>query len=382
MPPFRSASLLAALACTAAVTASCTTTTAPSKGPAVNSISPSSGSTLGGTIVTILGGGFASGVSVAIGGVAATGVSVVGTTSITATTPQHASGTVDVAVSMNGGTTTLKGAFTYVAPPSGPANSPPVISALTAKGTRANEPSQFADASETINVTATVSDAETPVASLAYAWTSDSGGTFAGSGAAVTWTAPSTVAAPSLATLTLTVTETYSTIGSDGLPTTATHVVTKTVTVDLHDSAKEVGALAELFLTDFSKSSITDVDYIMRNFEVCPGNPGKADETSDVQRNRNEKIITAYTISPAAVTTGFGGTCVLQDRARKGDACAIVPVEWYSTDKATMLPEHVKGSDLVAAAYFPAMRKWALCSSDFKGIETMSGLPPNPHVWP
>ena len=64
--------------------------------------------------MTITGTGFLSGATVTLGGTAATNVSVVSSTSITATTPAHAAGTVDVVVtntdSQNG---TLTNGFTY-----------------------------------------------------------------------------------------------------------------------------------------------------------------------------------------------------------------------------------------------------------------------------
>ena len=84
--------------------------------PTVTAISPTSGSTSGGTSVTITGTNFASGATVSIGGTAATSVTVVSSTSITATTPAHTAGTVDVVVtntdSQNG---TLSNGFTYTA---------------------------------------------------------------------------------------------------------------------------------------------------------------------------------------------------------------------------------------------------------------------------
>ena len=65
--------------------------------PTVTSISPRSGTTLGGTPVVLTGSNFQNGATVSIGGVSATGVSVVGNT-ITATTGAHATGTVSVSV--------------------------------------------------------------------------------------------------------------------------------------------------------------------------------------------------------------------------------------------------------------------------------------------
>ena len=55
--------------------------------PTVSSVSPNSGSTVGGTAVTITGTNFAAGATVTFGSAAATGVTVVNGTTITATTP-------------------------------------------------------------------------------------------------------------------------------------------------------------------------------------------------------------------------------------------------------------------------------------------------------
>ena len=59
-----------------------------------------------------------------IGGVAATGIAIVNATTITATTPAHAAGVVDIAVTTPSGTGTGMGLFTYVAAPTVTAISP------------------------------------------------------------------------------------------------------------------------------------------------------------------------------------------------------------------------------------------------------------------
>jgi hypothetical protein len=86
--------------------------------PAVSSISPVSGATTGGTAITINGAYFATGATVTLGGAAATGVTVVSATKITATTPAHAAGAVDVVVANSDGVSgTLTSGFTYAAAP-------------------------------------------------------------------------------------------------------------------------------------------------------------------------------------------------------------------------------------------------------------------------
>ena len=99
----------------------------------VSSISPNSGTYVGGTAVTIAGSGFVAGATVSIGGVAASGVSVVSSTSITATTGAHAAGPVDVVVANPTGTpATLVGGFTYTATPGVPTDVQVAMSGLTA----------------------------------------------------------------------------------------------------------------------------------------------------------------------------------------------------------------------------------------------------------
>lgn len=85
--------------------------------PTVTSISPNSGSTNGGTAVTITGANFVTGSSsVTIGGNPATGVTVVNPTTITAITPAHAAGATDVIVITPNGGGVGTGLYTYVVP--------------------------------------------------------------------------------------------------------------------------------------------------------------------------------------------------------------------------------------------------------------------------
>ena len=91
-----------------------TVTTAPT-GVFVTQVTPPNGPTAGGTATTLTGLNFASPCSVAFGGNAATDVSFVSSTSLKATSPAHAAGTVDVAVTCGTDHYTLAGAFTYVA---------------------------------------------------------------------------------------------------------------------------------------------------------------------------------------------------------------------------------------------------------------------------
>jgi hypothetical protein len=85
--------------------------------PTISGVTPNSGSTSGGTAITISGSGFQSGLTVTVGGAAATAVTVPNSTTINATTPANSAGAVNVVVTNPGGQNgTLSGGFTYVQP--------------------------------------------------------------------------------------------------------------------------------------------------------------------------------------------------------------------------------------------------------------------------
>jgi large repetitive protein len=81
--------------------------------PTLTSVSPSSGSSSGGTAVTLTGTNFDSTCTVDFGGAAATAVSAMNATTINATTPAHAAGAVTVGVTCGGSTGTLTNGFTF-----------------------------------------------------------------------------------------------------------------------------------------------------------------------------------------------------------------------------------------------------------------------------
>ena len=95
--------------------------------PTIASLSPNSGTTLGGTTVTISGANLTGASSVTFGGVAATSFVVVSGTSITAVTPSGAEGPQTVAVTTAGGTATAS--FTYLT------NAPTITGVVPNSGT-------------------------------------------------------------------------------------------------------------------------------------------------------------------------------------------------------------------------------------------------------
>jgi polyisoprenoid-binding protein YceI len=89
-----------------------------------------------------------------------------------------------------------------------PANNQPVIESLAVRNARPRAPANFADVSDTIEVTAQVRDDETAAAQLQFQW-SATNGTFSGTGATVTWTPDASAATPLDVTITLRVVERY-----------------------------------------------------------------------------------------------------------------------------------------------------------------------------
>jgi hypothetical protein len=321
--------------------------------PQVFTIVPSSGPTTGGTPVRITGANFAAGATVTIGGVPAVDVSVESAWGLTARTGAHASGAADVVVTVGGQSAVLPGGFSYQAV----ASAPPVITAIVAKGARPNEPAQFADLGEEINVSATVQDPDTPADQLTFVWAADAG-TFSGSGASVKWRAPSQGATPFQVRITLAVSD----------PTTR---VDGGTTLVLHDSIKEVGDLARQFLLEFSDSNLSP-EYVMRNFSTNPRCSRERNaEFDDVVKNRTLYRIEAYSIEAASVKIQFSSVpCAFRPtNPVDGDACAVVPASWTSLCLITN-PEcvaethpHADGLDYVTEVY--EQSQWRLCASAY-----------------
>jgi hypothetical protein len=257
---------------------------------------------------------------------------------------------------------------TPVPPGPGPVvnNSPPVVEAIRVQGSRRNEPANFADLSEEIEVSATVSDGESQLSSLRFNW-SATAGTFTGSGPTVIWRAPAAASTPARVTIALEVAETYMSQGRS-----LENKVTGSTALTLHNSVQEVSDLSRQFLLDFSDSRLS-VAEVMRHFQ--PGCHGTEAETGDVTLNRSDFTILQWDIGPAATTVNFGGACRFRNKA--GDACSRVPVYWLSRAKRDLYDARGRlvmrmgetavadGVDQLAAVYNRDQRQWRLCDSSF-----------------
>jgi signal transduction histidine kinase len=144
--------------------------------PTVSGVSPGSGLTTGGDTVTITGTGFAPNPSVTIGGSAATVVTYVNATTITAVTPSHGVGAADVTVTNGDGLAgTLSGGYTFINPPPSVTSFTPTVGKMqggdtvtfTGSGFTSNMTAYFGGTpATTVGATSTTLTVKTPAAAL------------------------------------------------------------------------------------------------------------------------------------------------------------------------------------------------------------------------
>lgn len=164
-------------------------------------------------------------------------------------------------------------------------NTPPVIDSITPSSTRI-------EVGTPVTLTAAVTDAETAVSSLTFKWTADNG-TFNGSGATVTWQPSADAATPADYSLTLTVTENYTSAGQP-----LTNTASKTISVHVNNSPKELADLSMRFLTNFGDSNVSPATCVSEFSDSCSG---KSAELSDITDNRHDFQILDRTLRPTSV---------------------------------------------------------------------------------
>ncbi len=314
----------------------------PPPAAALVAVAPTSGPAVGGTTVTLSGTNFVAGATVTIGGLPASEVRVIDATTITAVTPPHAPASVPIVVSTNGVTLTPGTAFTYTAA----TNHPPVIHSIGTNGGRV-------EAGRQLQLTASVTDIETPIDQLTYTWAvSPPGGTFIGAGPQVIWQAPHQQPSPAVYTVTLTVIESYS-AGQEQ------HTVSSSAQVRYNDSDAEITGLVIQFLDDFSTFSVTPAQ-VVRNFsDSCPG---KAAELQDVTINRQLFHINGGSYFVSSI--GYDSQRTFADIA--------APCTFFDTVIATGVDQTVTGTCQLTAVY--ENWRWLLCDSHFLSPKPATGL--------
>jgi len=233
------------------------------------------------------------------------------------------------------------------------ANSPPAITSITPSSTRV-------EVGGTVTLTAAVTDVETPVSALAFKWSADSG-TFTGTGSTVTWQPAAGAATPADYPLTLTVTESYTSGGQ-----ARTNVASKSISVHVNNSPKELADLSMRFLTNFANSSVPAETCVAEFSASCPG---KSDELKDITDNRHDFLVldstlrtTGVDIASSQVAATVHTFCSFTSRVVTNDphsgGCLASPGACKFDSVQT-----VKGDCYTTNVYESGL--WRLCASHF-----------------
>jgi hypothetical protein len=238
-------------------------------------------------------------------------------------------------------------------------NTPPVIESLTI--------APRAEADRPLQITATVKDTETPISQLTYTWSAaPQSGTFSGnsvngSQALVTWQPPKGQKTPDLYTVTLTVSEAYTSAGQ-----AKQNVVSSIATVHYNDSPVEANAVAYDFLVykfgnvnvgpTEAVSNFSDSTQPQPDGKICSDE--KAYEFDQVKDNReNFHILGASFIQ---TTSSFNSTFtngIVDGRCQFED----IPNSGPNAGRR----EFVSGTCHLTTVY--ENFRWLLCVSNFLG---------------
>jgi hypothetical protein len=232
-------------------------------------------------------------------------------------------------------------------------NAAPVIQAING--------ASRAEAGSESEISATVTDQETPTTSLTFEWTA-TGGSFSGTGSIVRWTAPAGTV-PAAYELTLIVIERYTVAVAGGGTETRENRSTSRATIHVNDSTREVTALATTFIDDFLHSERTP-EFCVRNFsDSCPG---KREEQRDIEANR-----AAFVNNPAASSIGPSAITFYEDGSRRRQVPAsqatfaelLASCRFAATAKATGVSGVAVGTCMLTDIY--ENFQWRLCDSRF-----------------
>ncbi len=226
-------------------------------------------------------------------------------------------------------------------PPPPPPNSAPRIESLRLSTSRV-------EVTQAVTVTATITDAETPVNLLSLTWTA-SAGSVTPSGATARWTFPTSLQTPARPTLTLTVVETY---GGGSTQVRENRVTATTPELYVHNSPVEIEALVDEFLGKFIDSSIGPDEAVSDFSDSCAG---KDAEWSDIRDNREEYLI----LSGSSWTVNDIDLNSARTRADISASCTFRSRRLADGQVGT-----VRGTCLLTSIYED--HRWWLCDSRFR----------------
>jgi hypothetical protein len=215
---------------------------------------------------------------------------------------------------------------------------------------------------DSVQLSATVSDPETPVQQLVFEWSANAPGTFEGTGAQVRWRPGITLVSPVQVEVRLTVIERYSVpVGRSS--EARENRTTSTVTVHANNSRDELANLALTFLRDFGNSS-NSPEFCVRNFtDRCRG---KREELGDIRDDRQKWTIASYEVRVDRVD-------IVGETAYIYAPCTFVSLPRNPT---TPRPPPSSGICALTAVYEPY--RWWLCTSNY--CQSYDGCYPVPGI--
>src|SRR3954462_13266606 len=237
-------------------------------------------------------------------------------------------------------------------------NTPPVVKSIAASTTRV-------EVDTPVTLTAIVEDAETPIANMSFAWEFPGGSgsaTGTGNGSTISWTPGAALKTPGDFTITVTVTERYTSNGAQ-----AENKASGTTTLHINNSPKELAEMSLRFLGDFADSRVSPEKCVSEFSDSCSG---KKNEFADIVDNRHDFLILSSTLrstrvdyvpgqSTATAHTFCGFTSQVITRTPQSGGCVANP-DSCKFDSV----QSVQGDCLTTNVYEKG--RWWICTSSFK----------------
>ena len=198
-------------------------------------------------------------------------------------------------------------------------------------------------------------DAETPLSQLTYTWSASpqtgtfSGNSFSGNQALITWRPPKGQTTPNVYTVTLTVSEAFTSAGQ-----ARQNIVSNSATVHYNDSPAEVQELGYDFLVrKFGNFNVSPADAVSNFSDSCSGKAAELGEITDNRANFHILSASFSSTTPAfnsSLTAGtVEGPCQFEDIPNTGPNAGH--------------REFVSGTCVLTTVY--ENFRWLLCQSNF-----------------